>query len=65
MKKFILKNSQLLGLKTFTWEVKLHTYAILGYPTRWLAYIVGFINNRQMELDKFLRFVIFKDNTEG
>ena len=56
MKNKILKTSQLLGLITFSWEIKLHIYAALGYPVRWLAHIVGFINSRQMEFDKYLRF---------
>ena len=60
MKKLILKQSQLLGLKTFGWEVKLHLYANMGYPTKLLAYIVGYLNDLQMSFDTFLRHKLLK-----
>lgn len=54
MKKFILKRSQLFGLRTFGWEVKLKLYGLLYPSIKPLGIIVGKINNGQMKLHSFL-----------
>lgn len=65
MRNFILKRSQLFGLRTFGWEMKLRLLAIIYPILKPIAFVIGGMNNLQMEFDKFLRFKLFKDNTEG
>lgn len=55
MKQLILKKSQIWGLITFTWEMKLLLKSINNPLYRPLVFIIGIINNFQMFIDKKLR----------
>jgi len=54
MKNKILKQSQLLGLKTFGWEMKLRVKGLYNPLYKPLGFIIGWINNFQMVIHNIL-----------
>ena len=60
--KNILKQSQLLCVKTFDWEIKLKIKSIYNPLYIPLGFIIGKINDLQMKIHSHLIYLNYKIN---